>query len=95
MKLIKMRCAGHVECIEDKRNAYKRLFGNPFWKILLVRRRLNVEDKLNQLDVKVWTEAVWLSVVTSGGLWSTPSWTYDSVKCRDSVHGLPMTILTS
>jgi hypothetical protein len=45
MKLIKVVCAVHVECIEDTRNAYKGLVGNPYWKILLVRRRLNVEDK--------------------------------------------------
>jgi hypothetical protein len=44
MKLIKVVCASHVECIADTRNAYKGLVGNPYWKILLVRRRRNVED---------------------------------------------------
>jgi hypothetical protein len=44
MKLIKVRCAGHVECVEDTRNAYKSLVGNPYWNIPLVRRRRNVED---------------------------------------------------
>lgn len=95
MKLIKVRCAGHVECVEDTRNAYKSLVGNPYWKIPLVRRRRNVEDKkLKLLVVRVWTEAVCLSVVTSGRLWSSPSWTYVSVKGVDIVHGLPVTNLT-
>jgi hypothetical protein len=44
MKLIKVRCAGHVECIEDTRNACKNLVGSPYWKIPIVRRRRNVED---------------------------------------------------
>lgn len=26
MKLIKVRCAGHVECVEDTRNAYKKVW---------------------------------------------------------------------
>jgi len=46
MKLIKVRCARHVECVKDTRNAYKSLVGNPYWKIRLVRRRRNLEDKL-------------------------------------------------
>jgi hypothetical protein len=29
LKLRKVRCAGHVECIQDMKNAYKGLIGNP------------------------------------------------------------------
>jgi len=49
MKVIELRCAGHVECVEDTRNAYKSLVGNPHWKIPLVRLRRNVEDNKLQL----------------------------------------------
>jgi hypothetical protein len=51
MKLIKVRCAGHVECIEDMRNAYKSLVGNPYWNIPLVRYRRNVEGNKLQLII--------------------------------------------
>jgi hypothetical protein len=44
MKLIKLRCARYVECVEDTRNAYKSFVGNPYWKIRLGRRRRNVND---------------------------------------------------
>jgi len=44
MKLIKVRCAGHVEYVGDTRNACKGLVGNPYLKIPLVKHRRNVED---------------------------------------------------
>jgi len=58
MKVIELRCAGHVECVEDTRNAYKSWVGNPHWKIPLVRRRRNVEGnklKLIRCDGLEWS----------------------------------------
>jgi hypothetical protein len=57
---------------EDKRNAYRVLVGTPEGKRTLGRPRYkwadNIKMDLRKYDGVVWTELIWLSIGTSGGL---------------------------
>jgi hypothetical protein len=71
MKSRRMKLAGYVARMGDKRNAYKILLGNPEGKTPLGRPRRRWVDNI-QMDLRqdgvVWTGWMWLRIWTSGGL---------------------------
>jgi hypothetical protein len=70
IKSRRMRWAGHVARMREKRNAYRILVGNPERKRLLGRPRIGGWTILGWiLERRDWM--VWLRIGTSGGLLRT------------------------
>jgi hypothetical protein len=71
IKSRKMRWAGHVAHIEERRGIYKVLVGKHEGKRPLGRPRHIWEDNntmdLQEWDVVVWTGSRWLRIGTGGG----------------------------
>jgi hypothetical protein len=66
IKSRRMRLAGHVARIGEKRNAYRFLVGKPEGKRLLGRPRRRWVDNI-RMDLGVmWTGLVWLRIGTGG-----------------------------
>jgi hypothetical protein len=71
IKSRRMRWAGHVARMGEKRNAYRILVENPERKRPLERPRSRWVDniKMNlRYDGMVWIGSIWLRIGTSGGL---------------------------
>jgi hypothetical protein len=74
IKSRRMRLAGHVARMEEKRNSYKILVGNPEGKRPLGRPRRRWVDNIEMdpreigWDEMVWIGSIWLGIETSGGL---------------------------
>jgi hypothetical protein len=69
IKSRRMRGAGHVSRMGEKRNAYRILVGKPVGKRPLGRPRRRRVDNINiDLREMVWTGLIWLRIGTSGGL---------------------------
>jgi hypothetical protein len=70
IKSRRMRWAGHVARMGEKRNACRILVGNPERKRTLGRPRRKWEDNI-RMDLRedgvVWTRLIWLRIGTSGG----------------------------
>jgi hypothetical protein len=68
----KMRWAGHVARIAEKRNTYRILMGKPAERRPLGRPRcawlIILIGILKKQNVNVWTELIWLGIQASGGL---------------------------
>ena len=68
----RMRWAGHVACMGERRGIYRVLVGKPEGKRLLRRPRHRWEIILRWIfrewDVGVWTGSSWLRIGTGGGL---------------------------
>jgi hypothetical protein len=74
IKLRRMRWAGHVARMGERRGAYRVLVGRPEGKRPLGRPRRRLEDNI-KMDLQevgwgegVWTGFIWLRVSTGGGL---------------------------
>jgi hypothetical protein len=79
IKSRRMRWAGHVARMGEKRNAYRILAGKPEGKTPLGRPRRrwvdNIKMDLREIgwdgmgwDGMVWTGSIWLRIGTSGGI---------------------------
>jgi hypothetical protein len=72
IKSRRMRWAGHVACMGDKRGAYRVLMGKPEEKRPLGRPRRRWEDDIKmdiqELGCGAWTGLIWLGIGTGGGL---------------------------
>jgi hypothetical protein len=71
IKSRRIRWAGHVARIGDRRCAYRVLVGIPDGKRPLGRPRLRWEDNIKCILKKwymTWTGLIWLGIVTDGGL---------------------------
>jgi hypothetical protein len=72
MKSRRMRWAGHVARIGERRNVYRVLDGKPEGKRPLGRPRRRWEDgikmDLRELGWGVWSGFIWLRIGTVGGL---------------------------
>jgi hypothetical protein len=72
IKLRRIRWAGHVAGIGEKRNAYKLLVGKPEGKRPLGRRRRRwsviLRGILERWDGVMWIGLVWLRIGTGGEL---------------------------
>jgi hypothetical protein len=72
IKSRRMRWAGHVTRMGEKRNAYRILVGKPEGKKPLGRSRRrwvdNNNGSLERWDGMVWIGLMWLRIGTSGGL---------------------------
>jgi hypothetical protein len=72
IKLRRMRWAGHVARIGEKRNVYRLLVGKPEGKRLLGRPRRrwvdNIRMDLGEVGGVMWTGLVWLRIGTGGEL---------------------------
>jgi hypothetical protein len=72
IKSRRIRWAGHVTRMREKRNAYKILVGKPEEKRLLGRPRHRWVDNigwiLERWDGVMWTGLVWLRIGTGGEL---------------------------
>jgi hypothetical protein len=72
IKSRKMRWAGYVARMGEKRNAYRLLVGKPEGKIPLGRPRCRwwiiLGWILERWDGVMWTGVVWLRIGTGGGL---------------------------
>jgi len=66
IKSRRIRWAGHVAPLGDKRGAYRVVVGRPEEKRPLRRPRLRLEDNIKmdlyKLDEKAWTELLWLKI---------------------------------
>ena len=67
----RMRWAGHVACVGERRGAYRVLLGKPEGNRSLGRPKYRWEDN-NEMDLQevgcgVWTGLIWLRRGTSGG----------------------------
>jgi hypothetical protein len=62
----RMRWAGHVGRMGEKRNTYRILVGKPEGKRPLGRPRSRWVDNIN-MDGMVWTGSIWLWIGISGG----------------------------
>jgi hypothetical protein len=72
IKSKRMRWAGHVARMGEKRNAYRILVENPEGKRPFGRPRRMLEDNI-KVDLRekgwiVWIGLIWLRIWTSGGL---------------------------
>ena len=71
IKLRRMRWAGHVARMGDRRGVYRVLVGKPEGTIPLERPRLRWEDNikldLQEVGCGVWTGSGWLRIGTGGG----------------------------
>jgi hypothetical protein len=63
IKSRRMRWAGHVACMEEKRNAYRILVGKPEEKRPLKRPRCRWEDNI-KIDLRVieWGGVDWIDL---------------------------------
>jgi hypothetical protein len=72
IKWRRMRWAGHVARMGEKRNAYRVLVGKQEGKRPLGRPMrewiYNIKIDLREEDGVVWTGLMWLRIGTSGGL---------------------------
>ena len=70
IKSRRLRWAGHVECMEYRRGAYRVLVGKPEGRRLLERPRWedNTEKKLGKVGWGAWNGSIWLRIGTGGGL---------------------------
>jgi hypothetical protein len=72
IKSRRMRWAGHVARMVQKRNAYRLLVGNPEGKRPLGRPRRrwvdNIRMDLGEVRWGIWTGLVWLRIGTGGKL---------------------------
>jgi hypothetical protein len=72
IKSRRMKCAGHVTRMGEKRNAYSILVGKPERKRSLRRSRRrwvdNIEIDLREIEWDSMPGSIWLMVETSGGL---------------------------
>jgi hypothetical protein len=68
----KMRWAGHVARMGDRRGAYKVLVGRPEGKRVHVRRKHRWENKskwiFKKWEGEFWTGLIWVRIGTGGGL---------------------------
>jgi hypothetical protein len=77
MKSRRMRWAGHVARMREKRNGYRLLVGKPEGRRPLGRpRRSWVGWILWRWDGVMWTGLVWLRIGTGGELWWIRYWTF-------------------
>jgi len=71
MQSRRMRRAGHVACMRERRGIYRVLVGKPEGKRPLVRPRRRWEDNIKvgfrKWDMGVWTGSSWLRIGTVGG----------------------------
>jgi hypothetical protein len=65
---LRMRWAGHVAGMGEKRNAYRILVGKPEGKRPLGRHRCRWMDYIKMDLGGVWIGLIWLRIGTSGGL---------------------------
>jgi hypothetical protein len=80
----RMRWAGHVARMGEKRNAYRILVGNPEGKRPLGRPRHRWVDNI-KMDLRdIWIGLIWLRIGTNGGLLWTRRWTFGSHKMLGS-----------
>ena len=67
----RMRWAGHVARMGERRRAYRVLVGKPKGKTPLGRSRSrwqdNIKMDLHQVGWGVWTGSIWLRIGTGGG----------------------------
>jgi hypothetical protein len=75
MQLIKarrLRWAGHVAHMGERRGAYRVLVGKPEGTRLLGRPRhrwkYNIKMDMREVGRGTWTASIWLRIVTGGGL---------------------------
>ena len=72
IKSRRMRWAGHVARMEEKRGVYRVLVGKPEGKIPLGRLRLRWEDNIKmdrqEVGCGAWTDLSWLRIGTGGRL---------------------------
>jgi hypothetical protein len=72
IKSMRMRWAGHVACMQEKRTSYKTLVGKPEGNRPLGRPRRRWEDNIKtdlreRQDGVVWTGMIRLRLGTGGG----------------------------
>jgi hypothetical protein len=67
MKTRRMRWAGHLERMVEKRNAYRLLVGKPEGKLGRPRRRWLDNIRVDLVEVG-WGDVVWLRIGTGGEL---------------------------
>jgi hypothetical protein len=67
MKARRMRWAGHVARMGEKKNAYRLLLGKPKGRRPLGRPRRRWVDNI-RIDGTMWTGLVWLRIGTGGEL---------------------------
>jgi hypothetical protein len=68
---LRMRWAGHVTRMGEKRNTYRILVGKPGGKRPLGRSKRKWVDNIKmafRYDGVVWTGLIWFRIGTSGGL---------------------------
>jgi hypothetical protein len=67
-----MRLAGHIERLEEMRNAYKILVAKPEGKRPLGRHRHRWEDNikmyLSEIGFVLWIGVIWFRIATGCGL---------------------------
>jgi hypothetical protein len=71
IKSRRMRWAGHVARMGEKRNAYRILLGKPEGKRPLGRPRRRCVDNIKidlREDGMVWTGSIWFRIGTNGRL---------------------------
>jgi hypothetical protein len=72
IKLRKMRWAGHVAGMGDRRGAYRVSVGKPEEKRPFAKPSCRWEDKINmdlqEVGWEAWTRMMWLRIGTGGGL---------------------------
>jgi hypothetical protein len=70
MKSRRMRCAGHVARMGEKRNAYRILVGNPEGKRPLGRPRRRWVDNI-KIDLREigWNGGDWIDLAQDSGQW--------------------------
>ena len=66
IKSRRMRWAGHVASVDERKGVYRVLVGKPEGKRPLGRPRRRWEDNI-KMDVGVWTGSSWLRIGTGGG----------------------------
>ena len=71
IKFRRIRLAGHVARMGEKRGVHRFLVGNPEGNRPLGRLRLRWQDKVKmdfrKWDIRVWTGSSWLAKRTGGG----------------------------
>ena len=71
IKSRRMKWAGHVVCVGEKRGVYRVLVGKPEGKRPLGRPRRrwvdNIRMDLKEVDVGIWTGLGWPRIETGGG----------------------------
>ena len=67
IKSRKMRWAGHVACMGERRDIYRVLVGKPEGTRPLGRPRHRWEDNMKMWDVGIWTGLSWLRIGTGEG----------------------------